>query len=290
MKIKISILLLLCALLCGCTSGKASAQVVATTRPVYDFTTFLCRDTDITVDLLVTENVSCLHDYTLQVRQMRAIEGAQVVVLSGTGLEDFLTDALCSANAVIDSSEGIALLCAEHDHDHGDDGHHHEQDPHIWLSVSNAGIMTENICNGLIEQFPQHRDTLLENLEKLQGAFSELEAYGQQALSSLKSRELITFHDGFGYFADYWGLSILHSLEEEAGSEASAGQLKELITLVRQNDIPAIFVEENGSASAAQIISAETGTRIYALNMGMSDKNYFESMYQNIDTIKEALG
>ena len=54
--------------------------------------------------------------------------------------------------------------------------------------------------------------------------------------------------------------------------------------------MPAIFVEENGSTSASGIIANETGVNIYTLNMGMSDKGYFESMYQNINQIKEALG
>ena len=43
---------------------------------------------------LVTESVSCLHDYTLTVRQMRSIEGAAMVILSGAGLEEFMEEAL----------------------------------------------------------------------------------------------------------------------------------------------------------------------------------------------------
>ena len=42
------------------------------------------------------------------------------------------------------------------------------------------------------------------------------------SLESLSCRELITFHDGFSYFADAFDLTILRAMEEEAGSEASA--------------------------------------------------------------------
>ena len=79
-------------------------------------------------------------------------------------------------------------------------------------------------------------------------------------------------------------------MEEESGSEASASELKELIGLVDDHQLPAIFTEVNGSASAAQIIAAQTGIKTYALNMAMSGSDYFAAMYQNIDTIKEALG
>ena len=64
----------------------------------------------------------------------------------------------------------------------------------------------------------------------------------------------------------------------------------DLIEIVRENNLMAIFTETNGSAAAAQIISAETGIPIFTLDLGISGDNYFHAMYKNIDTIKEALG
>ena len=109
-------------------------------------------------------------------------------------------------------------------------------------------------------------------------------------LKSLSSHDLITFHDGFGYFADCYDLHILEAVEEESGSEASAKELIHLITLVHDHKLPAIFTEIHGSVSAANVISRETGANIYALDMCMGDTGYVEAMYRNIDTIKEALG
>lgn len=272
----------------GCSRDTESADVVATTKPVYDFTIYLCENTDIQVDRLITENVSCLHDYTLQVNQMQSIESAQLVVISGAGLEDFLRDALEQANCIVDSSEGIDLHCGGHSHDAHDD-HHHETDPHIWLSTENAGKMAENICAGLSSHFPQYSDTFQKNLSHLQSRLNELHNYGANTLRDLSSRNIITFHDGFAYFAEEWDLNIVHSVEEESGSEASAMELKELINLVRQYNIPAIFTEENGSTSAAKIVANENNIPIFNLHMGMSDLDYFDVMYQNINTIKEAL-
>ena len=100
---------------------------------------------------------------------------------------------------------------------------------------------------------------------------------------------MITFHDGFGYFADAFDLHILEAIEEESGSEASAQELKEMITLVRDHQLPAVFTEVNGSASAADIIASETGTKVYSLDMAMAGNDYFDAMYRNIDTIREAM-
>ena len=79
-------LLALLVLLSGCRSQSQPAQIAATTLPVYEFTSRICADTPLTVTRLVTESVSCLHDYSLNVRQVKAAEAAQVVVISGAGL------------------------------------------------------------------------------------------------------------------------------------------------------------------------------------------------------------
>ncbi len=275
---------LLLAFFSGC-AGSPQAEIAATTLPVYEFSLRLCRGTGLEVARLVTENVSCLHDYTLQAAQMRSIEGSQVVVCSGAGLEDFLEDALYSAQTVIDASVGIGLLCpeAEHGHDHGD------SDPHIWLAPKNAKIMAKNICRGLTGQFPEYARNFAENLAALEADLDALDSYGQAALTDLSCRELITFHDGFSYLADAYDLHILKAVEEESGSEASAMELIALIELVEDHGLPAIFTEKNGSVSAASVIAAETGTAQYTLDMAMSGSSYFDAMRHNIDTLKEAL-
>lgn len=273
-----------------CARTAPPAQVAATTLPVYDFTSRICADTPVTVTRLVTEQVSCLHDYSLNVRQVRAAEAAQVIVISGAGLEDFLGDLLEGEN-LVDASAGIPLICPEegHDHDHEEDGHHHEQDPHIWLSPANARQMARNIFDGLSQRYPEYADTMEENLKKLLLDLEELESYGREQLEDLSSRELITFHDGFSYFAQAFDLTILEAIEEESGSEASAKELIHLITLTREHSLKAVFTEKTGSVSAAGILSRETGCPVYSLDMAMSGDSYFEAMYHNIDTIKEAL-
>ena len=278
--------LILFLFLVGCAAPAEQADIAATTLPVYEFTSRLCEGTGLTVTRLITESVSCLHDYSLSVRQVRAVEIADTVVVSGAGLEEFMHDLLSSRN-VIDASTGIPLLGCEHDHE--DDHHHHEADSHIWLSPENAKSMCANICAGLEEKYPQYASVFRTNLAKLTADIQILEDYGKQQLSSLSCRELITFHDGFAYFAQSFDLHILAAVEEESGSEASARELKELIGMIESHDLPAIFTEKSGSVSAAGIISRETGVAIYDLDMAMAGSSWFDAMYHNIDTIKEAL-
>ena len=290
-KALICFLLLLTALLSGCCQ-EVPCQVVATTLPVYQFTSALCEGTDISVTQLITQQVSCLHDYSLNVSQVRTLEAAQVVVISGGGLEEFMEDVLASASFIIDSSRGVPVLkCEEamHQEDDHQEHHHHEQDAHIWLSPANAKIMARNIAAGLAQTYPQYQVRIQVNLERLEQQLQDLDDYGHNRLKDLSCRELITFHDGFGYFADAFGLSILEAIEEESGREASAQELKNMIGLVREHQLPAVFTEVCGSVSAADIIAAETGAKVYSLDMAMSDGDYFSSMYHNIDTVREAM-
>ena len=270
--------ILIVVLLSGC-APRADVAIAATTLPVYQFTTALCQGTDLTVGRVVSEPVSCLHDYSLSIDQMRLIEGAELVVKSGAGLEDFFEDALSHCDTIVDASQGLALLP-------GEDG----RDPHIWLSPSNAMAMARTICQGLSQVYPQNQAIFEENLGKLTTDLQTLQQYGRETLSSLSCRELITFHDGFAYFADSFDLTILAAVEEESGSEASAADLASLIELVEGHRLPAVFTEINGSDAAAKVIAQATGSKIYSLDMAMAGDDYFSAMYHNIDTVKEALG
>ena len=288
-------LLLVLCLLCGCGAQQAPAQVAATTLPVYEFTARLCQGTPITVTRLVTEQVSCLHDYSLNVRQVRAAEAAELIVISGAGLEDFLEDVL-SGGQILDASQSIALLEGEEQehededaHGHGHEGHHHEKDPHIWLSPANAITMAGNICQGLCQRYPQYEDTFRGNLAGLLADLEALQDEIHKTLTDLSCRELITFHDGFAYLAQACGLTIVDAIEEESGREASAKELIRVIREVEEHHLPAIFTEKSGSTAAAEIISRETGAKCLSLDMAMAGDSYFDAMYHNIDTLKEAL-
>ena len=122
-----------------------------------------------------------------------------------------------------------------------------------------------------------------------------LQAELRAEVADLPCKELIPFHDGFAYFADAFGLTILASVEEEEGSEASAREINELTQLIQTHHIPCVFIEQNGSDSAAQALARECGVSVAALDMGMSGDEqggglvaYEALLRRNIDTIREA--
>ena len=169
MKKRILIPVLLLALLCGC-AGTANTQnaasgIVCTTQQLADLTERVLDGTTAgdgtKIACVVTEPVSCLHDYTLSVRQMQLLENAAVVIESGMGLEDFMEDALRAASCTrITASDGVAALPS--DEDPG------EPDPHIWLAPKNCAQMAQTIADGLAELYPEDAARLLSSLDRTQ--------------------------------------------------------------------------------------------------------------------------
>lgn len=303
------ILLSLSVLLSGCADAGTAGQsgergeelrIVATTYPVYLFT---CAVTDgvegVAVERLDTGETSCLHDYTLSVQDMKKIEQADVIAMNGAGLEDFMDDALAASEAaVIDCSEGVELLFTlEHGHEEDHEGHDHDHgdyDPHIWMDPENAVQMVDSLVRGLSELDPRREEEYRDNgqgavalLHSWDGSLKDMLQEVRESREGFEISGLITFHDGFQYFAHAYGLPLLAAIEEEAGSEASAHEILEITQLVQEQNIPVIFTEVNGSDATAQAISRETGCRVAQLSMCMDGPdgalaNYFEALMDNM--------
>ena len=256
--------------------------VVCTTYPIYLFASFMTQGVEgVAVERLDTGSTSCLHDYTLSMADMKKLERADVIALNGAGLEEFLEDALETSDAqMIDCSTGVELLeNLSHHHEEGEEdekGHDHGHwDPHYWMDPDNARIMVGNLRNFLVLTDPDHAAEYEKNADRSDMA---LRVYQEEIMRDIwieylprlgEQPRLITFHDGFQYFARAFDIELLASIEEEAGSEASAREIVEITRLVKEYNIPVIFTEVNGSDATAQAISRETGCQVAQLSMLM---------------------
>ncbi len=293
------------------TPAPQTLRVAATTYPVYLLTTAVTEGVEgVEVTLMLNQPTSCLHDYNLSSTDMKALEGADAVVLSGAGLEDFMSDALAGSDAaVIDSAQGIGLALYDdyeddhddHDHDdaHHDHDHEGEDDPHIWMDPARAAQMSGNIAEGLAALDGEHAALYRANAAAAQETLTKALEDWRQQLSPLSRRSIITFHDGFQYFASAFDLELLFAIEEEEGAEASAKEIGEISQLIRAGmeagNAPAVFTEANGSDSTAKAVARETGVEPHQLTMIMSGSGtgltpYLEGMDANIRAIVEALG
>jgi ABC-type Zn uptake system ZnuABC Zn-binding protein ZnuA len=304
-------LLLLCALLftaCGkqtaapaaetevspANGGAETLRLVTTTYPLYLFTSEVLRGGEgISVSPMVNQSVACLHDYTLTTADMRLLDGADILILNGSGLDDFVLQAAAS-------NPGLQLLDVSAfalPQSYPAGAYAEAPDPHFWLDPARAALISEGIAGALAEADPANAALYQSNAAAASEKLLLAEEDFRTQLQALRYRELITFHDGFAYFAEAFQLNLLFSIEEEEGQETPANVIGEVLELVTGYGLPAIFTEVNSSSATADAIARESGVQVYPLNMIISGETtaasgvdaYLAAMQGNIDVILEAL-
>ena len=229
----------------------------------------------------------CLHDYQLMTEDMKTLEKADAFVINGAGMEDFMDKVTEQQKKlkVIDASRGIELI-------HDDEG----DNPHVWLSVTDAIQQVRNIADQLKEADPAHADAYEKNaaayIEKLTALKSEMHA----ALDNVPHKDIVTFHEAFPYFAKEFNLNIIGVVEREPGTEPTPTELQETIEQVNALPSKVLFTEPQYSPAAAETIARETGAKIYTLDPVVTGeatpqaKNaYIDTMKANMKVLKEAL-
>jgi ABC-type Zn uptake system ZnuABC Zn-binding protein ZnuA len=163
------------------------------------------------------------------------------------------------------------------------------------MDPENAAAMVENLAAALEELDAEHQSeyrlraaSAVLTLRNLDTQLQDMLAQAEE--SALSGVELITFHDGFQYFASAYGFDLLRAMEEEAGSEASAKEIQELVALVEEYHLPAVFTEVNGSDATANTIARETGCQVAQLSLAMDGpgadlSHYTNALLENMATI-----
>ena len=114
--------------------GGVRHNVLVTTFPIYQIVRNVTQGRDgIRVDLMIPSQMGCPHDYALTPQDMQKLARADLLVINGLGMEEFLGAPVEKANPairIIDSSTGIKdtlQYSGEDHHDgHGEGGEHAE--------------------------------------------------------------------------------------------------------------------------------------------------------------------
>ena len=295
-KILSLLLLVLSVALVGCGGTDKSAEkktagpfrIVTSFYPMYVATINITDGVDgVEVYNMTKPQTGCLHDYQLMTEDMKTLEKADAFVINGAGMEDFMDKVTEQQKKlkVIDASRGIALI-------HDEEG----DNPHVWLSVTDAITQVRNIADQLKEADPSHAAQYEKNaaayIEKLTALKTEMHA----ALDNVPHKDVVTFHEAFPYFAKEFHLNIIGVVEREPGTEPTPTELQETIEQVNSLPSKVLFTEPQYSPAAAETIARETGAKIYTLDPVVTGeatpaaKNaYIDTMKKNMKTLQEAL-
>ena len=221
------------------------------------------------------------HTYELTPGQLKSLAKTDLYAMTGSGIEFELAwmekiKGVSPDMKVINCSSGIELIS----------GPKGGTDPHIWLSSSNAKIMAENICDGLIEISPENEQYFLKNLGEYKNKLDVLDTKIRNELSGREGETILVYHPAWSYFAGDYSLNVM-SVENE-GKEPGPAELLEIIRTAREKGIKVIFASPEQSTKSAEVIAEEiNGTVVFIDTL---PKNYLLNMESAAEAFAKEYG
>lgn len=222
----------------------------------------------------------------------RAIARAELIVMNGLGLDDWL--ARLATN--VETGAPIVRLGEDLDGVEYIDSSEGAVNPHLWLDVALAGRYVERIRDILATLRPS---SAVEIEARAADYLSRLEALDGQVRSEVAAvpeayRRVVSFHDAFPYYARAYGLTMVGTVVRAPGQEPSAGEVGALVDAIRAADVHAILAEAQFSDAVVETIAEETGatvvTELYSDSLGDPPVDTFEALIRwNTDRIVAGL-
>lgn len=250
------------------------------------------------------------HTFAPSSAQLAQLTQAELVVMNGLGLEEGLGSAI--ENARSDGARVLELAPLldplpfgdttgqvedeDHDGDHEDDGN----DPHVWLDASRMATAAELIGEELATVTGDDGYT-----ECGTQVGAELRDVHEQVVEILAAvpderRVLVTDHQSFGYFAQAYDFDLLGVVVAGGSTDAepSSQELAELVEVVRDAGVPAVFSNTAVSSSLVEAVAAEAGGEVQVVELyvgslgpeGSAATTYADLMLTDARLIADALG
>ena len=177
-------------------------------------------------------------------------------------------------------------------------------DPHIWMDPALWTHAVEAVRDALSELRPDAADEFARNASAYIDTLQRLDAYAREIIATVPehARLLVTAHDAFGYFGRAYGVEVLGVQGISTQSEAGLARIGELVDLIVERTIPAVFVESSVSERNVRALVEGAAARGHEVSVGgelFSDAMGLEGTYQgtypgmidhNVTTIVQALG
>lgn len=153
-----------------------------------------------------------------------------------------------------------------------------------------------NIRDGLIEADPDNEEAYRDNAERYINEIDATDAEIRELLTEIPpSSTIITGHDSFGYFSNAYGLRFLSPVGLSTEAEPSAANMAELIDVIREQNVQALFHENMTSPAIINQLAEEAGLEVAgtlyadALAAEGEASTYLGMMRHNANTLHTAL-
>ena len=254
-------------------------RVVASIAPIHSLVASVMQGAG-APELLIPAEVS-EHDYALKPSDLRKIANADLVVWVGESLETYLVKPL--------ETEGVAQLelldaeevdphpygKAEKHEDHvaspeeEEDEHGHDHlglDPHVWLDPVRAVAIVNAVAERLAEIDPANADLYAANAGLAVAALQALDSELSARLGPLGNKPFVTFHDGYSYFVERYGLDQVGQLTVHPEQRPGAATLRDLRATIAEEEVACVFAEPQFDPGVLRSLAGDAEMRVGVLD------------------------
>jgi zinc transport system substrate-binding protein len=183
----------------------------------------------------------------------------------GEGFEAISTPALKSSNPkleIVDLQKGLDLIRPVDGHSCCP--HHHDADPHFWMSPRLMNKQSGKIAQVLINHYPENKELYEKNLAQLQANLTALDADLSQTLGKMPQKVIMVSHPSYSYLARDYGFQLL-SLESE-GRDPTPLQVTKIIEEAKKKKIKVIYIQEELNTKGAKLVADIIGAKVVTLD------------------------
>lgn len=290
-------------------------KIVTTIFPIYDWTREIAGNSDsVEIEMLIDNGVD-LHSFQFTPKDKIDIITSDMFVYVGGESDKWVNDVMAdkqNENMVVinlmdalgsgKKTEELKEGMQEEGEEEEEDEEGPEYDEHVWLSLKNAVILCNAICEGLCKADPNNADTYKANNEAYKEKLKALDADYKAAVDSAEKKTLV-FADRFpfryladDYSIDYYAAFSGCSAESEASVETFtflAGKIDELgLNSVMKIEGPNMSIAEQVKSIASNkdltVLTLNSMQSVTAADIG-AGATYLKLCSENLEVLKEAL-
>lgn len=237
------------------------------------------------------------HLYQPSPKDAKLVAKSALVLTNGLHLEGWIDDLVKNAGGerpVVVVSEGIKPVTMPQ--------FPGGVDPHFWFDLEAWAVATRNVEAALLKMVSADAASVAKvkaNATAYRAKLDALSVWSKACLATVPKaqRVLVTSHDAFNYFGRAFEVEVVGIQGLSTEQEASQRDVANIIELVRQRQVPAIFVETSVNPALIKQVAREAQVKVagplYSDSVGPLDGpagSYVGMFSQNVLMIVSALG
>ncbi len=244
-------------IMAGPAPASAKLKAVTTFTVIADMARNVAGDAAEIVS--ITKPGAEIHNYQPTPRDLIRAQGADLILWNGLNLELWFEKFFQNLENVpsVVVSDGVTPMSI------GEGPYTGKPNPHAWMSPKDALTYVDNIATALSEHDPQNADIYRSNAEEYKAQIAAIADPIREKLSTIpeQRRWLVTSEGAFSYLARDFGLKEAFLWPINADQQGTPQQVRKVIDLVREYDVPAIFSESTVPSDPAKQVARESGAR-----------------------------